>query len=138
MKVFKKVLGFIGAAVYAAVLCLLLYLLFFWITPWFMNQSGWFVVFTWLVVMPIVGWVFVGFPSAIISFPIALMTNGVKFAKVIPTIIMLFLGFESARLPWLMDSEYTTLMVVKAITMSLIAGGAYLACIIIMYTSDDE
>lgn len=132
-----KILRFIGAALYAALLSYLLYLLLRLITPWFMEQAGWFVIFTWVVIIPFLGYAMVAFAGLIISLPLQTISKDVEKAKIIPVICFIVMGLLSASLPWTLDMEYTTLTVVKAVTMSIFAVGLYLGLIFMTFAGED-
>lgn len=112
-----KVLKFLGSIVYGAIVYYLIWLFFYWITPYVMGL-GWL---GFIVYMLIGSLLLKGITSFLISLthvPLIFLIKGCKAAKYPPMIIAAFFGFSSVRLPWGYDMEYGFLQWLLAISLT--------------------
>lgn len=113
-----KVLKFLGSIVYGAIVYYLIWLFFYWITPYMMGLS-------WLgYAAYMAGGIFVLISMAstlgiLTHAPLMWLIKGCKPAKYPPMIFAAFFGFSSVKLPWSLDMEYGFLQWVLAISLTL-------------------
>lgn len=133
----KKVLQCIGVVIASPVIGYLLWLFFYWVTPYIMG-IGWglFLLYVLLVGGLLSG--VVASISALLVAPITVLMKGNKVAKVINAIPMLFFGFSSLRLPWGLDMDYGFLQILLAVSLSIIALITFVGLITVPFTIDDK
>lgn len=114
MGIFK----FIGSLVYGAVMYYLLWLLFYWITPYVMSMSwGLFIVYLFVAGGALT--MFVASVASIIGMPLVLLCRKCKVAKYAPIIFGLFFGYSAVKLPWILSMEYGVLQWILGISLTI-------------------
>lgn len=133
----KKVLQCIGVVIASPVIGYLLWLFFYWVTPYIMG-IGWglFLLYVLLVGGLLSG--VVASLTALLTAPITVLMKGNKVAKVINVIPMLFFGFSSLRLPWGLDMDYGFLQILLAVSLSITALITFVGLSAIPFTIDDK
>ncbi|MDR0938513.1 MAG: hypothetical protein LBN29_04010 [Mediterranea sp.] len=117
----KKMICFLGAAVYGIVAAYLLWLVFYFLSPWLMS-FGWlavilYVIFALGLIGGLIGWI-----ASLIWAPLLLLLrNSWPISKVIPVIALILFGISAIILPWRMDMGYSLVKIVIAISLSITA-----------------
>lgn len=130
-----NILKFIGSALYGAIASYVIWLLFYWVTPWVMS-FGWGGVVISIICGTFIAGAFMSLCSLILC-PLSFMTDN-NASKIIPTILMLFNGFSSARLAWGVDVDYTAPKIVLAITLTILAIVIYITAIQGIWAKRDD
>lgn len=133
----KKIIQCIGAAVYGSVVGYLLWLLFYWMTPYIMGV-GWLLFILYLIFASglITGLVYAA--TMLLSFPTSLILKGNTAAKIINAIPLLFYGYCSVKLPWGLRMDYGALQYLIAISLSITFLIAFAATIFVPFNLPDK
>lgn len=115
----KKVLQCLGVVIASQISGYLLWLFFYWVTPYVMG-IGWGLFSLYVLLAGGLLFGVVGIITTLLATPITALTTGNKVAKVIYVIPMLFFGFSSLRLPWGFDMDYGFLQILLAVSLSII------------------
>lgn len=115
----KKVLQCLGVVIASPISGYLLWLFFYWVTPYVMG-IGWGLFSLYVLLAGGLLFGVVGIITTLLATPITALTTGNKVAKVIYVIPMLFFGFSSLRLPWEFDMDYGFLQILLAVSLSII------------------
>ena len=115
----KKVLQCLGVVIASPISGYLLWLFFYWVTPYVMG-IGWGLFLLYVLFASGLLFGVVGVITTLLATPITAITTGNKVAKVIYVIPMLFFGFSSLRLPWEFDMDYGFLQILLAVSLSII------------------
>lgn len=113
-----KALKTIGSLIYGAVMYYILWLLFYWITPYIMSVS-WMGFLIYLFVAGGAISMFVGSVANIIGIPLIFLCKNCNASKYAPILFGLIFGYSSIRLPWTLDMEYGILQIILAILTSI-------------------
>lgn len=116
----KKILCFIGSAAYGIVFSYLIWLAFYFLTPWIMSFGLLGFVLLWLFGFGIIAG-FIGGISGVLSYPLIKMIFIYKPSKYIPVVSMLFLGYSSVAMPWRFDVEYSLMKIILGLSISIMA-----------------
>ncbi len=134
----KKVLGFIGAAVYSAIIALVLNQLFFWVTPWFMGQKAWFLVFFWICLTTPLCYLLFIFATFVVGTPINHITKGTK-SRILPTIIFAVIGVLACMLPWALEMDYkSTLTICFAVSGTICIAATFISAIVSIWVMKQD
>lgn len=115
----KKVLAFLGAAIYGLLISYLFWFGFLKLDDWTMTFEWKGVIISLFVISPL-AIAFASFVEVLICVPIALMVKVWKHAKWLPTLFAIFYGISSLRLPWLYYEHYSAQHIVMAILMDIV------------------
>ena len=131
----KTILGFIGSAIYGIILSYLLWLIFYFLTPWLMG-FGWtalilYSLFAGGLITSIVGGL-----STLISLPLFLMSKN-KVSKIIPALALAFHGYSAVAMPWHIGTGGRFVTFIIALSISFTAFSIF-ALIIYSLFADRE
>ena len=131
----KSILQVLGTMAYGMVSCWLIWLFFWWITPYVMGAS-WF----WMILYNIFALGFItsvsAFIAGMLSMPMyVLMENNVA-ARVVYTVICLFWGYSSCALPYHLDMDFGIRQWILAISLTLTALSVFASLIVTTYKSN--
>lgn len=120
----------VGLLFYGLISSYLLWLLFYWLTPYVMSVGwGGFILYMLLAGGLVTG--IVGSAATLLAYPVAVWFNDAyKPVKWICAIFFVFHGFSAIMLPWRLDIDYTFLKILIAVLYgitALISFGAFLA-----------
>lgn len=128
----KKFFQCLGVLIYSSIIGYLLWLLFYFITPYIMGIC-------WLLI--IAGGFITGFianANYILSIPMIFLVKGNIVAKIISVVPLLYFGYWSVLLPWELDVEYGFLQYFIGIILTTIFLGSYIVTIVIPFTIEEE
>lgn len=128
----KYVFQVFGTMLYGMVSSWLIWLLFYFVTPYIMGASWLFLFIYAAVAMGLVSTVF-AFVSGILLLPMKYLVSGNMAAKVIYTIIVLFWAFSSAALPFHLNMEFGLLQWLLVLIYILTVLGTYAPLIAMAY-----
>lgn len=114
----KKILQCAGTFVYSTVAGYLLWLLFYWITPYVMG-FGWMLMFGFIFIVGGLITPLALSANTALAYPIVFLMRDNKAARVINVFPLLFYGFSAARLPWGLDMEYGFLHYLLGISITI-------------------
>lgn len=114
----KKIFQCLGTVAYSTIVGYLLWLLFYWITPYIMSV-GWLLFFLYIFLAGglIVG--IVAFINGLLIVPTTFLMKNNIVAKVINVFPLLFFGYSSVRLPWGLDMDYGVLQYLIGISLTI-------------------
>lgn len=131
----KYLLKVLGTMVYGMVSCRLIWLFFWWITPYVMSAS-WF----WMIMYIIFALGFItsvsAFISGILSAPMFFLMGKNMSAKVVYTIICLIWGYSSCALPYNLDIEFGVRHWILAISLTLTALSVFASLIVTTFKEE--
>lgn len=133
----KKIFQCLGTAVASTVCGYLLWLLFYWLTPYIMGV-GWFLFFVYLFFAGGLLTGIIGSLSTILAIPVAYLTSNNTVAKIINAIPLLVFGYCSVCLPWGLNMEYKLLQYIIAISLSATYLITFVSLLICPFSIDDE
>lgn len=114
-----KVLSFIGALIYSFLMYYLIWLFFYWITPYLMFISwGLFIVY--LIFAGGFLSMLVASISALISTPLVVLCRKNGYIKYAPIIWGVLFGYSSLKLPWTFNMDYSVLQWIIATSLTII------------------
>lgn len=100
-----KVIYFIGALIYSAFVCFLLWLMFYWSVPFIMSIKWWhsilLILFGGSIVIGILGAI-----ASILMAPLLFLCQKCSWAKISIILPALYFGIYSVVLPWIVNMEY--------------------------------
>ena len=111
---------------FAIVICYLLWLLFYWITPYFMALSWMWMIIIFSVAGGLLFPIFTFFPS-ILSAAIAPLKSSHIAETTILSLVVLFFAFSSCRLAWMLNISSGEKELVFAIAQNVSVLGAFWA-----------
>lgn len=112
-----KVLKYVGALFYSLLMYYLLWLFFYWVTPFVMGLS-WKLLIVYLFIAGGLFTILTAQLSVFLCMPFALLVKGIKPPKYLPALFGLFFGYSSVKLPWIMDFEYGVLQWILALSLT--------------------
>lgn len=131
-----KVLKFLGALLYGAIMYYLLWLFFYWLTPYVMGMSwGWFIAY--LVIGVVAMIMFVSGVTSLIGFPMIPLCRKCAAAKYAPIIFGLLFGYSSVRLPWTLDMEYGVLQWILGISFTITILIAFISLMVVPFKVEE-
>lgn len=112
----RKILQCLGTVAYSTIAGYLLWLLFYWITPYIMG-IGWllFLLYIFLTGGLITGIVFS--VNNLLIVPMVFLMKDNIVAKVINVLPLLYFGYSAVRLPWGLDMNYGVLQYLIGISL---------------------
>lgn len=131
----KNILNFIGSAIYGIVVSYILWLLFYFLTPWLMSFGWSAVILYWLFAFGLLAGL-IGGLSSILLIPLVYLISKCKIAKYLPIAAMLIFGYLTVALPWQLSGEYTFVKIVIAISLSSTALAVFVSLINILFSCD--
>lgn len=131
----KKILGILGVMVYGVISNWLIWLFFWWITPYVMSASWLMMILYILIDVCFISFV-VSFIAGMLSVPTVILTKDNTAAKVVYTLISLFWGYSSCALPFHLNMEFGTRQWILAIFLVLTALGTFATLIAVTYKED--
>lgn len=132
-----KVLKFIGALIYGALIFYLIFLLFYWLTPIIMRFT-WLALIVYLCLAGGFFTMFVGSIAGILIAPLCWLCRGSKFARFVHIPFGLFYGYCSIILPWCVFSDMGVLQWILAIALTITVLITFITLMVapIMYSDD--
>ena len=128
MKVIKKILQTIGGALFAFIVGGLLTLLFAWIVPYVISYPKVTIIVAIIVGLPsLVGFIFGAF-SLVLLIQLYLCRNNI-ISCIIQSLLMLYFGWISVRLPWVVPIKYPVSVNIAAVLLTLIIVGLFISII---------
>ena len=120
----------VGLLFYGLIASYLLWLLFYWLTPYVMSVGwGGFILYMLIAGGLVTG--IVGSAATLLAYPVAIWFDGAyKPIKWICAVFFVFHGFSAIMLPWRLDIDYSFLKILIAVLYgitALISFGAFLA-----------
>lgn len=132
-----KVLKFVGALLYGAVMYYLLWLFFYWLTPYVMSMSwGWFIAYLFIAGGAMSA--FVASVAYLIGMPLVLLCRKCKAARYAPIVFGIFFGFFSVRLPWAFNMEYGVLQWILGISFTIIILIAFISLLAVPFKVNED
>lgn len=133
----RKILQCIGTLVYSTIAGYLLWLLFYWITPYIMGV-GWlfFLLYVFLVGGLIAG--FIGSINSILLTPVTFLMNDNILAKIINTFPFLFFGYSAVIMPWKLEMDYGFLQYLIGISLTITFLISFISMIIAPFNITDK
>lgn len=129
------ILKFLGASIYGIVASYLIWLLFYFITPWVMS-FGWGGVIVSVIAGSLLVGAFLSICALVLSPMMGMIDNTVS--KIIPTLAILFYGYSSVKLPWGLELDYTLPKIILAITISGVALTVFFSALQVVWTSNSK
>lgn len=114
----KKILQCAGTVVYSTVAGYLLWLLFYWMTPYVMGM-GWLMLFAYIFIAAGLITAIALAANTALAFPMVFLMRDNKAARVINVFPFLLYGFSAVRLPWGLDMEYGFLQYILGISLTI-------------------
>lgn len=114
----KKILQCLGTTVYSTVAGYLLWLLFYWMTPYVMGV-GWLLF---LLYIFLAGGLLTGIIASVnnlLSYPMIFLMKNNIVAKIINILPLLFFGYSAVCLPWGLDMDYGVLQWLIGISLTI-------------------
>lgn len=133
----KKVLQCFGIAVYGTITAFLLWMLYFWATPYVMN-IGWLLFILYLIFAFGFLTALSGFVNTLLMVPMAFLVKNNVVAKIINALPMLWFGYRSMLLPWGLNMDYGTLQYLLGISLSSKFVISFISLIIIPFRLKDQ
>lgn len=132
-----KVLKFLGALVYGAIMYFLLWLCFYFLTPYVMGLSlkG---LFVYLGVAGGGVTVLLATAALWLEFPLIFLCRNCKAAKYAPIIFGVFNGFSAVRLPWILDMEYGVVQWIAGILFTITILVSFIGLMVIPFKLEEE
>ena len=110
----KKIFKCLGTLLYSTIVGYLLWLLFYWITPYIMGV-GWYIFLAGGLISCIAASI-----NGLLSLPMSFLVKDNIVAKVINVFPLLFFGYSSVRLPWEFNMSYGVLQYIIGISLTII------------------
>lgn len=132
-----KILKIFGSLLYGTVMYYLLWLLFYWLTPYVMGLS-WALLILYVIFAGGFLTLFITQISCWIGFPLVLICNSYKLAKygqIIPGILS---GISSIRLPWMLDMDYGILQWILGISLTNIILVTFISLMTAPFKVDED
>lgn len=126
-------LKFIGSAFYGIIISYLIWLFFYWLTPWVMSFGWGGVIISVLCGTVLVG-LFMSIWPLILSPMLFLINNTVS--KIIPSTAIVFYGYSSIMLPWRLNIDYTIPKLILAVTLTGMVLIIFATALQIIWTSN--
>lgn len=132
----KYILQVIGTMLYGLVSSYLIWLLFYFITPYIMGAS-WFVIILYVLFAGGLVTAITTSIATLLSVPNFFFMGNNKLAKIIYCIFCLFWGYSSITLPYQLDVSFGVKEWILAISISLTAFSIYISLICAAWRSED-
>lgn len=115
-----KFFQFVGAVFYAVISAYLVWIVFYWVTPWLMG-FGWIaLILYWIFAFGLIAWT-LKFISFLITYPLFMMVGNNKSAGVVASLVYLCVGGWTILLPWMQAGPYTLVRIIIGVSLSLTA-----------------
>ena len=115
----KKIFKCLGTLLYSTIVGYLLWLLFYWITPYIMGV-GWLLFFLYIFLAGGIISCIAAFINRWLLVPMAFLVKNNIVANVINVCPLLFFGYSSVRLPWEFNMSYGVLQYIIGISLTII------------------
>lgn len=132
----KTVLKCLGTIIYSSIAGYILWLLFYWMTPFIMS-FGWFMLILYIVIAGGLISQLISNLGMILLIPMRYLLKDCSIAKVINVLCMISFGFSAVRLPWGLDIEYGLLQYIIAASLSITFIVTYACMAFAPYSSDN-
>ncbi len=128
----KKIFQCLGGLIYSSIIGYLLWLLFYFITPYIMG--------IWWLLLIAGGFItgFIANTNYILSIPMFFLMKGNIMAKIISIVPLLYFGYLSVLLPWELDMEYGFLQYFIGIILTIMFLVSYIVTIVIPFIIEEE
>lgn len=133
----KKLAQCVGICLYSIISAYLLWLIFYWITP-FVMSIGWLGFILYCIFATGLCSGFISLANMVLAIPTHFLTKDNIVAKIINALPMLFFGYSTICLPWKLNIEYGLLQWILAISLSSIAFSAFWAMILIAFSNNEK
>ena len=133
----KKFFQCLLTAVYSAIAGYLLWLLFYWMTPYIMGV-GWLLFFLYIFLAGSLITLIVGSISWLLAVPMPFLMKDNIAAKVINVLPMLFFGYSAVCLPWGLDMNYGVLQYFIGISLTITFLITFGSMIVIPFKMEDQ
>lgn len=133
----KKMFQCLGTVVYSTIVGYLLWLLFYWITPYVMSV-GWllFLLYIFLAGGLITG--VIASINTLLALPMTFLMKDNIVAKIINALPMLFFGYSSICLPWTLDMNYEVLQYLLGGLLTITIFISYIAMITTPFNTQND
>ena len=132
----KKIFKCLGTLLYSTIVGYLLWLLFYWITPYIMGV-GWFLFFLYIFLAGGLISCIAASINGLLSLPMSFLVKDNIVAKVINVCPLLFFGYSSVRLPWEFDMSYGVLQYIIGISLTIIILISFVGMMIIPFRIEE-
>lgn len=136
MHIITPTLRFILSIIYSWIIANLIYYIFYWATPLFMNMNWrWFILYSIVCagLVPII----LSQVSQLLTLPLIYLTKGNLVSKILSALIYGYNGFYAVIMPWCLDGpDYGVLQYIIAISISFEALSIFGLAAIIPFNSE--
>lgn len=132
-----KILNFIGSFLYSILMYYIVWLFFYWITPYVMFM-GWALFIVYLLFAGGALSLFVASLSTLLAKPLVTLCIKCKYSKYAPIIWALFFGYSSVKLPWGFKMDYSVLQWILGISLTIIILITFIALLVVPFKIFDE
>lgn len=132
----KKIFKCLGTLLFDAIVGYLLWLLFYWITPYIMGV-GWFLFFLYIFLAGGLISCIAASINGLLSLPMSFLVKDNIVAKVINVFPLLFFGYSSVRLPWEFNMSYGVLQYIIGISLTIIILISFVGMMIIPFRIEE-
>ena len=133
----KKLLCFIGSALYSVIISYLIWLLFTWITPFILSWGWLLAIIYWIFALGLISGLLTSI-SSFMSVPLIIMVLQCKASKYLSILPLLFFGYCAIVFPWKANFDYTILQYLIAFSISSTAFAIYSAIIQVLLFGPKE
>ena len=132
----KKIFKCLGTLLYSTIVGYLLWLLFYWITPYIMGV-GWLLFFLYIFLAGGLISCIAASINGLLSLPMSFLVKDNIVAKVINVCPLLFFGYSSVRLPWEFNMSYGVLQYIIGLSLTIIILISFVGMMIIPFRIEE-
>lgn len=136
-EIMKKLFQCVGTLIYSVIASYLLWLLFYWVTPYIMGM-GWLMFFLYIFLAGGAVTMIVSLINGLLAVPMVFLMKNNNVAKVINALPMLFHGYSAVCIPWGLNMEYGVLQYFLGISLTIMVLVLFVAMIMAPYKIEDE
>ena len=133
----KYILKILGTFVYSNIMSYLLWLFFYWITPYVM-WAGWLLMILYFVLAGGLLTAIVSTLTTTLFVPCTLLMRNDKAAKIINAVICIFWGCSSIMLPFHLDLDFGVRQWILALMLCSTAFIAFVSLITVPFRIENE
>lgn len=132
----KYLLQCVGSLVYGTIASYLLWLFFWWITPYIMSV-GWFLFFVYIILAGGFVSILIGAINSLLAIPMMFLVKDNIVSKIICSLLFGYFLIQSICLPWQLDMQYGLLQWIIAISLTIIFAISFISMIIMSFSIEN-
>ena len=112
----RTLFSIIASALYSLAMCVALWFIFHYATPWILS-FGWFAVILYWIFIPGTLTVCLNSAATFMLIPLMRLRSMSRYAGIIPMLLFIAFAIVIVIMPWQMIEEYTFLRIILALSI---------------------